>query len=365
MASGKTSKTNFVLVVEMHSSSVKVSVVNMTHGNPIQIQSEVICSSEMNFSLSQKSNSYLVSLKKMIELTTREFELYRQINSNNETKKNISKISSVQYVLSSPWILSQAHTVSVKFRKNEKITENFVNNILDKKDIKPSFHIKGDMQTIERKVLDVSLNGYPITDWKGKLASSVDITCIVSAVNTNLITDLQELCLNIVGTKSISFHSSLVLQYIASSSLSDPSFSVLIINIHGEITDVFGFSKQNGIFFGSFPIGYNTLVSRFSSATHQGKLASESVLSMHSSLNLDITHNHGSVKIIDKMLSQWKYECLEFVKVAFPQLHKPHIFISSRKFVSLFSRNARSIRSGAKCEELPHYVINEALSSLL
>ena len=373
MASSKSSKVNFVLVIEIHSSTVNASVVDMPKKGSAINQPEVLCSSSLNFSGQHNIVASLKkALKKVIETATREFELYRQLSStvgaSNGARTTIGMISSVEFVLSSPWILSQAHTISTKLSKKEKITETLINKILDKKDLKPSFHVKNinsNLRTVERKVMEVSLNGYPMTEWQDKIASSVDITCIVSAVDLGLVSDLEQFCEHIVPVKDIRFHSSLILQFIASTNYSAPSSDVVVVNIHGEVTDLFGISKQNGMFFGSFPVGYATLTRRLANATHQGSQVSESILSMHSNLHIDVSHGHTTIKIIEKVLSNWKHECAEFIKITTSTSSQTHIFVASRHFAQLFLRSVKSIRREAKCDVLPISSINEALSSLI
>ncbi len=373
MASRKTSKSNFVLVIEIHSSAVNASVVDMSHSGSTFNPSEVLCSSGLNFSGQQNIVASLKkALRKVIETTTREFELYRQLSSTGSTKSgtqlSIGMISSVEFVLSSPWILSQAHTISTKLSKKEKITEALINKILDKKDLKPSFHVKDincNLHTVERKVMEVSLNGYPMSDWQDKIASSVDITCIVSAVDRNIVNDLQQSCEHVVPVKQINFHSSLILQFIASTNYSASSADVVVINVHGKVTDLFGTSKQNGMFFGSFPVGYETLTRRLANATHQGRQISESALSMHSNLHIDFSHGRTTIKIIEKVLANWRHECAEFMKITTSSSSQTHIFLASRHFSQLFIRSVKSIRSLTKCDVLPVSSINEALFLLI
>lgn len=343
MARSKSSQ-RIALILDVESGLARASIVNLSARDP-----DILYVNEKTFSVKSLNRVVpvaLSALKESLVEVTKHYALHRQ----NTSRKSVP-ISEVHIVLSSPWILSQAHTISHTFKKPRVITPKIITTILDKNDPKPKTHIAFDEESIDRTVIDVFLNGYSVPEWNGKEASQVEVTCIASMASKALLKEFRYMCSHLVPESDIHFHSSLVLQYRHSLSFAQHDIDHICVNVHDEVTDIICINKQQGISFGSFPIGHRTLERRVMGALSLKSNLSGSALSLHSSLALDHIHSREIIKALERVMSGWKNEYSEFVKVASPESQMPaYIYVSSDEFQGLFWRAIKALRPKAKVE---------------
>ena len=89
------------------------------------------------------------------------------------------RVSETHLILSSPWAMSTAKTVSETFEKDSRVSSGMVNSLLheERKKAGKGSATKGT-ELIEEKVLDIRLNGYAVAKWQDKTAKDVsDIIC--------------------------------------------------------------------------------------------------------------------------------------------------------------------------------------------
>ena len=162
-----------------------------------------------------------------------------------------------------------------------------------------------DMTLVEEKVFDVRLNGYSVSKWDGAVAQTVEVSLAASFASTQFMKELEKTCTHFVGRNQISFHSSLLLHHIdIRDSLPDrPTY--ILIHPHGELTDVAGVDRGACVFFGSYPVGINTVKQRIMSQTNLDSAAVESAIDLHSRAELDPSHGRELSSSLDQTGRGW------------------------------------------------------------
>lgn len=215
------------------------------------------------------------------------------------------KISAVEYVLSSPWIVSQAKILSIPFEKSTTVTREFIKSIIDKELSKLVASPTEAIQVIEQKIFDVRLNGYSVANWEGKETKELQVSFTISVAGRKMIEYFIAECRHLVRASHVSFHSCLLLQYIGIEKVHTTGQYYSLVHIHGEQTDISIIRDQSCIFFGSFAFGVKTVVRKIALATHNDEKAADSLLTLYTGGKLDESHGRNVIETIDKILDDW------------------------------------------------------------
>lgn len=204
-----------------------------------------------------------------------------------------TKIRSVHYVLSSPWILSESRHIKVSFDSPKVVTDTLIHEIIDRereKNSSGSRKIAGTLQ-VEQKIFNIELNGYPISEWVGKKVNAISISFVTSISGERMIEKLRDICAPIVKGQDVFFHSSLSLQYLGIEHMSPNKKNYTIVHIHGEITDVLVVKNHSCAYFGTYPIGSETILRTISKSGGVGLKTASSMKSLNISGIVDQSHN--------------------------------------------------------------------------
>jgi hypothetical protein len=217
------------------------------------------------------------------------------------------KIDSVHYILSSPWIVSEAKMISKQFEKDTSISEKYVYDLIDE-DREKILKSGQGLEVIEQKIFDVRLNSYPVTVWKNKPAKTLDVSFTVSVASSKMVAFFIEEFKHIVHHSKINFHSSLLLQYIGIEKVLEPGQNYCLIHVHGNETDASIILKKSCIFFGSFSFGVKDFVQKLAKETTNAYQAADSLLSLYVGNKLDSGLNETNIQAIQKIANEWLME---------------------------------------------------------
>lgn len=301
-------------------------------------------------------------LKEMIGGLLR--DLHR-ISSGGEEFGVPHRVDEVHYVLSSPWIVSQARTVTASFDHDTVISEDRVNKILARERENIGIDKKIETDTLEEKIFDVRLNGYSIESWRGKEATELQISYALSAGSRNSIRKLKEAALDGARCKKVCFHSSLLLQYISLRSAPVPEDSYTLLHIHGELTDLVVVKDKSCSFFGSFPLGVNTVMRKIAEATNTDYKTAESLLSLYLGNHIEESHEKKASFVINNLAWGWANEIDKLWKSdsadlpqgsnkggSFSENLPETVFIIARAHGDFFERSFRTAHPRAKIGKL-------------
>lgn len=265
----------------------------------------------------------------------------------------------VHFIMSSPWIISQPRNVVVPFGRKTAITEDRIKRILDEERMKMDFGQKLKVETIEEKIFEVRLNGYAIGDWHGKESDSLEVSYALSAGSSETIDKLRDIAIHSAGTKKVCFHSALILHYMRLRNLPSTPHSYALICIHGEQTDVMIVERQLCSFFGSFPVGINSVIRRITAAAGIDRRSAESLLTLHIGEHIDKEHGKATDSIMAAASAHWSDGLRKILGPTAPESRMPeNAFIASGSHDEFFTRSFLSFKPESRLLPLPTSMAN-------
>jgi hypothetical protein len=253
-------------------------------------------------------------------------------------------ISSVHYVLSSPWILSEAKRLEVTFDEKKTVTEDLVRKMIRDEREKMSAGVRamGKTEEVEEKIFEVNINGYSVSHWQGKVADSLSISFVTSISGIKMVERFKEMCAHVARGRDIHFHSSLLLQHIGMSRIFPDLDTYIIVHVHGEVTDVVEIKNHGCVFFCTYPVGTQTILRSLASYSRIGIKTAMSLLLLHSSGLVDkkISETSNRIKITYEL---WTEELDKSLKMGPLHVDQPISMIVSTSerqndFVRLLNR---------------------------
>ena len=203
------SQNELMLVIDVQSSIVRGSLV---HVRAAAVPA-ILYSHDVMIPFKQGGGStYLIQMAlRAVEEIVQASRARIQSESNpDEIPKHIS---SVHYVLSSPWVVSQAKTLSMVFKEETMISRAYVSGMIWEERAKMTANAADDIRVIEEKVFDVRLNGYSVASWESRHTKELGISFVVSIAGGRMIDKFIESVSGLVRhTDHVFFHSSLFLQ---------------------------------------------------------------------------------------------------------------------------------------------------------
>jgi hypothetical protein len=217
-----------VLILDIQSSIVRGSLVYIKEvGKP-----SVLFTYSVPVPFKRNTNSSYLIKTTMRAITETNDAILRFVYNNNLSKDIPKKISEVHYVLSSPWIISQAKTVYTKFEKDKTITVNYLEDMIDQEIEKIDSSKKDEICIIEKKIFDVCLNGYSINNWKGKTTKELSTSFVISIAGKRTMERLTEACEHITSRRHVFFHSCLLLQHIGIHEVIPSRDNYTLVHVH-------------------------------------------------------------------------------------------------------------------------------------
>ena len=300
----KKPESELILIIDVQSSVVRGSLVLIRDSQPL----DVVFSHEKIVPYRVSGGSpYLIKMS--LRAVNEAIEaVLRHLSLNGHASGLPKKIRAVHYVLSSPWIVSQAKTISVDLPKEGAITQARVMELVEKERATLVPESNKEVTPIEEKVFDVRLNGYSVANWQNREARHVDISFVMSLAGAAMMDRFREACRHVVPARRISFHSSLLLQTIAIERLMPDRTSYTLIHVHGELTDVVSVSHGHCVFFGSYPIGDYTVIRKVAHGMKTDLHAADSLLSLHGAKHVDASERRTGKDVIEDVSKGWSAE---------------------------------------------------------
>jgi hypothetical protein len=359
-----------ILVLEVQSSIARSSLLWYRDGQPAYVLcvDERVIPFKPNVGTPYFIKMTLRALGETIDETMRRLHVIRH---DGKHKDMPHRPEEVHYILSSPWIASQARTLSMTFEKNTTITREKINEILvsERKKLVPE--TEGPLETVEEKIFDVRLNGYSVSTWEGKQTKMLDVAYVVTVGGADTIRRFREIGERIVRQSKIRFHSSLLLQYASIMTAMPTLTTYTLVHIHGELTDVLSVKHGSCTFFGSYPMGISSIIRKIASATKTDIQTADSLLSLYLGNKLDEEHMKKISPIMEDMSSGWSGELRKLFKEA--SLVGPidsETIITARAHEDFFVKSYRTIHPEGHVEAwsssdiMPNVVFESAVHRL-
>lgn len=170
-------------------------------------------------------------------------------------------------VLSSPWFHSETRDVKLEknspFIFNAKLADSLIEkevSALIEEYSKKHTESSGKIIPIEMKTMSVVLNGYEVNEPNNKKAQNLDMSIFFSMSEENFTKKVEEIIGQHFHFDSVKFSSFVMASFVVARDMFINQDKFLLINIGGEITDIYMVKKsivKNSV---SFPLGCNFLI---------------------------------------------------------------------------------------------------------
>lgn len=182
----------------------------------------------------------------------------------NIYKMNFGAPDKIFCILSSPWHISETRVIN--FEKNTPFifTPKFVDTLLQKemgflKEESSNNYKDEQVRFFELKNIKVSINGYEVDDPINKKAQKLEINLFVSISPEQILNKIEQVINKHFNFKNVSFSSFILSSFTLVRDMYIDKEDFLLVDIGGEVTDVY-MAKENILnTSASFPLGTNFL----------------------------------------------------------------------------------------------------------
>lgn len=170
-------------------------------------------------------------------------------------------------VLSSPWYATQTRVREEKRAEPFRITEKIINDLIESEieAFKKSPDVariigQEDILVIEKKAIQVKLNGYATRIPVGKEGHNINVAVLVSAVPRKIATRIADAIRGVFHSRDVIFSSFALAAFDVMRSVPNMPHSFLFLDISGELSDVS--LVKDGVLLETitFPVGKKTIL---------------------------------------------------------------------------------------------------------
>ena len=224
------------------------------------------------------------------------------------------RIHDIFYSFSSPWVLSQTTVLNIKKDTETIITKPFLDSLIAQEQHSFEKLVKEgdsantfdhDATMIEKKMVQISLNGYPTYNPYKKTAHQIDAAFCMSFVPADIMQKINTAVEKTFNFRKVTPHSFSLLAYSALRDIFHTEQDFIFIDVHGELTDVL--IVKNGLLVHtfSFPFGTHTLVRKASRILNLAAIIVESYLKMYVLGKNDDVTNTKIQPIVEIIQKEW------------------------------------------------------------
>jgi hypothetical protein len=248
-------------------------------------------------------------------------------------------VDRIHIVLSSPWIISKLSCVKETFKKEVSIRQSTVAALLEKeKSASAKLFAVGDAAAIDTKLFEIKINGYPVADYEGKHALSLEGTMVISFASRKMLNEIKSRINRFFRAHDETFHSALILRYVALRSVMSHHTDYVWLQIHGELTDVLVVREGACAISGSLPFGLDTLVRKFASATNESQATAASLLEFLDNSSNTVLILEKTRSTLGKIMPEWTREIVSLMSSGGESMQASIAYVSAEHFSSAFEQ---------------------------
>jgi cell division ATPase FtsA len=288
----KKNKESYSLVFNISSGSVSGGVIRFTEapGENVSFYAKEIIPFQKEISVPKHLELMKTSLNTLAD----------------KIRKNCQKkIDRVFYIFSSPWCASQTKTIRVKESKTFKVTSDYLNHLIDEQEKTFQTDITKAGKAIERKIIQVKLNGYIVDDFYNKSTKELEVSVFFTVVPENVLQTVEQAVSKVFLVNDVWCHSlALTCQSIIKNFYPQKN-DFIYIDISEEITDISIIMNNIMVNNVTLPLGRNDFIRELSKVLNVSKEIADSQISIH---NAKANDDLGSMKLavaMDKAGLDW------------------------------------------------------------
>lgn len=235
--------------------------------------------------------------------------------------KKHANIRSVSVILASPWFASSLRTLSSKAEKPVKVSQSSIRKVVS--DHRKTEHDDPTKAILEAHPLTVLVNGYRSRVLRPVHGKTLSVTLYESMTDLDvkkLVDDMVHASLARVVT---TWHTTPLAYAETLLRISDEDHAT-VIDVGGEVTDIFVLSHQNVAYVASIPHGSRTIARTIAGTKDDALADALSRLAMFARAELSEAEMQTTGKALTDASSEWQKAFLETLRVAGNTVPIPH-----------------------------------------
>ena len=215
-----------------------------------------------------------------------------------------SRVPEVAYcTLASPWYATQTRMIRVKKDKPFDVTKQFIDDLMgaEIEAFKSSEEVRGYIgddraSVMEKRLIQVKLNGYETSEPHGKKARSIEAALFVSVSPKELLKDIAGEIRRTYVVSEVEFSSFSLVAFDVLRNIAHHADNFLFLDISGEVTDLT--LVRSGILLETvtFPIGKRDIIRKLAKILKTNPADALSILHLYHEQNIS-THHEDSIKV--------------------------------------------------------------------
>ena len=209
-------------------------------------------------------------------------------NGLPEVHRSISRrinVKNVFAVFSAPWQASESLVVNIKGGNPTVVTLDLLEKVIKEQAVRfekdPSFEHE-PVEVVEKRIIDVSLNGYHVNYMYQKAATELSFTIFLSSVPKRILRELRSALGKSFHLKNIFAHSFTLTNFAVIRDMFGSTSNFLFIDVTGEATEVSLVKKGVLLKTASFPLGRNFIIRKIAEAFSVTPNIARSLISLYS-----------------------------------------------------------------------------------
>lgn len=300
------------VIVDIGSASVSLAYMSYKKKKP-----EVLYAQRHNTPLSAFSN-FDMFLKHILEATN---SLFRHLAGN----KKLRHPEKIFCYLPTLLHFSQVQKVNKKFPQKQKITKDFLNQIVDE-EIKKLQGEEGFLQKenpegeyiiLEQKITGVVLNGYSVSNPFGKSAEEVELSIYISYTSRHILESVGRVGHNVFHRDDIEFHSSAIALFDVVKDIFGSLKHFGILNLSGEAAELLVVEDNEIETIVTYPFGHRTLIKHLSKTLSTTLEDAKTILKLY----VDGGKERKVSNRVEEAMESGKRDWKEYVEGALEKYH--------------------------------------------
>lgn len=317
----KRNKEDFSLVFSIGGGVVSGAIVKVTEKDGVElihhlhedIEFQAELSATRHFELMQKA---LDSVAKRLKI-----EGFRILKTNFAIKEYI--FHRAFYIFSSPWAVSQTKIIKVSEPKPFRVSREFFDRKMSVLENNFKTEISSAEQIIEKKIIQVKLNGYVVEDFYDKTAQNMEVAFSISAVPKTVLKRVEDIIVKSFSIKEHWCHSSSLALFTIIRNLFPQREDFIMMNVGEEITDIVIIKNNIVVTEISIPFGRRHFLRLLSDTLKVTESIAESMIKIrHSGTQDELATLRLSVAM-DAAAKDWLFRVTESIEAERSKYYVP------------------------------------------
>jgi hypothetical protein len=234
-------------------------------------------------------------------------------------------------ILSSPWSSASLRSIKRKRPEGFVFTEKFAKDLIKEEIIKFQKEQNDFDEIIDKRVVNVLLNGYEVPKPNGKRVKESEIQVLLSLSSGEIVAKIEEVIMQTYH-KNIKFTSQMFADFIVVRDVFERQNDFIILNVDEETTEVSIMRNDFLVGTASFPYGKNTFIRQIAKNLGKSALSAKSLLSMKKDGHLSEAESTKLELAIKDESRAWINSLKMVFRSLFVDLLIPHdIFLTTDK----------------------------------